>query len=171
MSTRKFSTRVDVLAAPWVIASTVVASCVVALAVSLTASASSMLALTPLTIAANPSELDALAVAAVDGDLNTQWTSNGIGAHLTLDWGAIKAVRQVRIAFYNGNARVYGFQIQSSLDGERYFAAGSFISSGTTSTFETFDVNATGRYLRIVGWGNTLNRSNAYNEVQAYALP
>jgi len=161
MGLRKFATRVHVSIAPWAIA----------LALGSSASASSMAQLTPLTIAAQPLELAAPAVAAVDGDLNTQWTSNGIGAHLTFDWGVIKVVRQVRIAFYNGNARVYGFQIQSSLDGERFFAAGSFISSGTTSTFETFDVNATGRYLRIVGWGNTLNRSNAYNEVQAYALP
>ena len=26
-----------------------------------------------------------------------------------------------------------------------------------------------GRYLRIFGWGNDINRDNAYNEVQAYA--
>jgi ribulose bisphosphate carboxylase small subunit len=125
--------------------------------------------LTPVAVSANPADPNAPAALAIDGNLNTEWAGAGVGSHLTLDWGATKTVQQVRIAFYNGNARVYGFQIQSSFDGQTYTSAGSFQSTGTTSLFESFSVTATGRYLRIVGWGNNINRNNSYYEVQAFA--
>jgi ribulose bisphosphate carboxylase small subunit len=123
----------------------------------------------PVGLLASQSESPGWAAAAIDDDPNTYWLGNGVGAHLTLDWGVRRQVKQVRIAFYNGNARVYGLQIQVSSDGESYTSVGSFQSSGTTSTFESFTVDAPGRYLRIVGWGNNINRDSAYYEVQAYA--
>lgn len=129
---------------------------------------STLVQLTPVAVVATPSDPNAPASRAVDGNLNTEWAGAGVGAQLTFDFGAPKAVKQVRIAFYNGNARVYGFQVQTSLDGQTYTSAGSFQSSGTTSLFESFSVNAVGRYLRIVGWGNNINRNNAYYEVQAF---
>lgn len=124
--------------------------------------------LTPVAVSASQSEESAPAEAVADGNLNTYWLGSGVRTHLTLDWGATQEVKQVRIAFYNGNARVYGFQVRTSPDGVTYTSAGSFQSSGTTSSFESFNLNATGRYLRIVGWGNNINRDNAYYEVQAY---
>jgi hypothetical protein len=130
--------------------------------------ASSLVQLAPTTVFATPTDPNATASRAVDGNLNTEWAGAGVGAQLTLDFGASKSIKQVRIAFYNGNARVYGFQVQTSLDGRSYTSAGSFQSSGTTSLFESFSVNAVGRYLRIVGWGNNINRNNSYYEVQAY---
>ncbi len=132
---------------------------------------SSLVQLKPVKVMATPADPNAPAALAVDGDLNTEWAGGGVGTQLTLDWGTSKAVRQVRIAFYNGNARVYGFQVQASLDGQTYTSAGSFQSSGTTSQFESFSVNAVGRYLRIVGWGNNINRNNSYYEVQAFGGP
>jgi hypothetical protein len=128
----------------------------------------SLIQFTPVSVAATPADPNAPASRAVDGNLNTEWASTGVGNQLTFDWGAPKAVKQVRIAFYNGNARVYGFQVQTSLDGETYTSAGSFQSSGTTSLFESFSVDAVGRYLRVVGWGNNINRNNSYYEVQAF---
>lgn len=129
---------------------------------------SSLVQLTPLAVLATPADPNAPASRAVDGDLNTEWAGAGVGAQLTFDLGRTKSIKQVRIAFYNGNARVYGFQIQTSRDGQTYTSAGSFQSSGTTSLFESFSVNAAGRYLRIVGWGNNINRNNSYYEVQAF---
>lgn len=132
---------------------------------------SSLVQLKPLTVVANPIDPNAPASRAIDGNLNTEWACAGVGAHLTFDFGAVKSIKQVRIAFYNGNARLYGFQIQTSRDGQTYTSAGSFQSSGTTSLFESFSIDATGRYLRIVGWGNNLNRNNSYYEVQAFGGP
>ena len=129
---------------------------------------SSLVQLTPVAVSATPADPNAPASRAVDEDLNTEWAGGGVGAHLTFDFGAAKSIQQVRIAFYNGNARVYGFQMQTSLDGQTYSSAGSFHSSGTTSLFESFSVDAVGRYLRIVGWGNNINRNNSYYEVQAF---
>lgn len=125
--------------------------------------------LTAVGVVASQSDLPGWPAAAIDGDPDTYWVSHAAGTHLTLDWGKSRQVRQVRIAFYNGNARVYGLQIQSSADGRTFSSAGSFQSSGTTSTFESFTVDASGRYLRVVGWGNNINRHNAYYEVQVYA--
>lgn len=133
--------------------------------------ASSLVQLTPVTVTATPADPNAPAERAVDGDLNTEWAGAGVGAQLTFDFGTPRAIQQVRIAFYNGNARIYGFQVQASVDGESYTSAGSFQSSGTTSLFESFSINATGRYLRIVGWGNNINRNNSYYEVQAFGGP
>ena len=127
---------------------------------------SSLVQLSPATVSATPADPNAPASRAVDDDLNTEWAGAGVGAQLTFDLGASKSIKQVRIAFYNGNARVYGFQVQTSVDGQTYTSAGSFQSSGTTSLFESFSVNALGRYLRIVGWGNNINRNNSYYEVQ-----
>jgi ribulose bisphosphate carboxylase small subunit len=129
---------------------------------------SSLVQLMPLAVSATPADPNAPASRAVDGDLNTEWAGAGVGTQLTFDFGGPKAIKQVRIAFYNGNARVYGFQVQASRDGQTYTSAGSFQSSGTTSLFESFSVNAVGRYLRIVGWGNNINRNNSYYEVQAF---
>ena len=129
---------------------------------------SSLVQLTPSTVSAIPADPNAPASRAVDGNLNTEWAGAGVGTQLTFDFGASKAIKQVRIAFYNGNARVYGFQVQTSRDGQTYASAGSFQSSGTTSLFESFSVNAVGRYLRIVGWGNNINRNNSYYEVQVF---
>jgi hypothetical protein len=129
---------------------------------------SSLVQLTPLSVSATPADPNAPASRAIDNDMNTEWASAGVGTQLTFDFGARKAINQVRIAFYNGNARVYGFQVQTSVDGETYTSAGSFQSSGTTSLFESFSVSAVGRYLRIVGWGNNINRNNSYYEVQAF---
>ena len=124
--------------------------------------------LTPVAVSANLVDANGPAADAVDGDLNTQWIGTGVGAYLTLDCGSSVTVRQFRISFYNGNARVYGFQVLSSQDGQSYTFAGSFQSSGTTSTFENFNVVAAGRYVRILGLGNNVNLDNAYNEVQLF---
>ena len=123
----------------------------------------------PVSIVASQSAPSGWATAVADDNTNTYWLGESSGSHLTFDWGVPQEVKQVRIAFYNGNARVYGLQIQASIDGQTYTSAGTFQSSGTTSTFESFTVDVSGRYLRIVGWGNNLNRDNAYYEVQAYA--
>ncbi len=129
--------------------------------------ASSLVQLSPVSVTATPTDPNASAARAIDGNLNTEWAGAGVGSQLTFDFGASKPIKQLRIAFYNGNARVYGFQVQTSVDGHTYTSAGSFQSSGTTSLFESFSVNAVGRYLRIVGWGNNINRNNSYYEVQA----
>ncbi|MDY6946735.1 MAG: discoidin domain-containing protein [Pseudomonadota bacterium] len=124
----------------------------------------------PVSVAASQSASPGWAAAALDDDLNSYWLGESAGANLTFDWGTTQQVKQVRIAFYNGNARLYGLQIQASTDGETFTSAGTFQSSGTTSLLESFTVDAPGRYLRIVGWGNNVNRHNAYYEVQAYAI-
>jgi len=105
---------------------------------------------------------------AVDGDLSTRWAASGAGQSLTLDWGSRKTVKQLRIAFYQGTARVYTFSVLSSDDNRSFLSLGNFKSSGRTNELETFGVTTTGRYLRIVGYGNTVNGWTSLNEVQAF---
>jgi hypothetical protein len=106
---------------------------------------------------------------AVDGNSGTWWAGRGSGAYITLDYGAAKPIRQIRMGFYQGAARVYGFEIMYSNDGRTFTSAGTFQSSGTTTALETFNVTATGRYLRVVGLANNVNQFNSYTEVQGYA--
>jgi len=112
--------------------------------------------------------IDGLPKYAVDGRMDTRWAASGSGQSLTLDWGSRKTVRQLRLGFYQGAARVYAFGVFSSDDNRTYASAGIFRSSGRTDGLETFGIAAAGRYLRIVGYGNTVNGWISLTEAQAF---
>jgi hypothetical protein len=74
-----------------------------------------------------------------------------------------------------GNTRQTAFHLQLSEDGSVWAdVAGSasrpLVSSGTTLALETFNTpDARGRFVRIVGHGNTTNMWNSLTEVEVWA--
>ncbi|MFB6454786.1 discoidin domain-containing protein [Chitinophaga sp. Hz27] len=105
----------------------------------------------------------------LDNDLNTRWSANGNGQWIQLCLGSSQTVTGVKIAFVSGTTRTSTFDVKVGNDTSSLTtAATGLVSSGTTTALETFNFSAvTGKYVRIIGHGNSLNLWNSYAEVQA----
>jgi hypothetical protein len=104
-----------------------------------------------------------------DGDLSTRWSAYGDGQWIRFDLGTIQAIASVDIAFYAGDLRSSLFDIEVSNDDSIWTKVFSGSSSGTTTEFETFDLTgATGRYVRIVGYGRIGSGWNSITEVTIF---
>ena len=94
-----------------------------------------------------------------DRDFKTRWYGSQEGQYAQIDLGEIKPIDAVAIGFWKGNERMYNVDVLVSQDGISYTKAGSFKSSGKSEDYEIFELPKTdGRYLRIVGQGNSANR-------------
>lgn len=87
---------------------------------------------------------------------------------VTFDFGEIRCVSSVDIAFYASSARKYDFDIKVSNDGQKWKKVNTYASDGKTQElkFERFEfekVNA--RYIQYCGRGATVNGggTNPYN--------
>ena len=106
----------------------------------------------------------------VDNSLATRWSANGDGQWLQLDLGTSRTIGYVRIAFYNGNMRQSRFDLQVSDCCGVWTTVWSGLSSGTTTSEQTFDfADINGRYVRYLGHGNTVNMWNSITEVSVFA--
>jgi len=107
----------------------------------------------------------------VDGNLSTRWSASGDGQWIQYDLGATKTVESVRLAWYNGDARASTFDVlvANAPTGPWTAAATGRQSSGTSLVLEAHDVTDTsGRYVRIVGHGNTANAWNSITEAEIW---
>ena len=106
---------------------------------------------------------------ALDGSLSTRWSAEGDGQWIRFDLGSQATIKSVRIAWYKGDQRVAWFDVQTSDTGSIWNTLYSGLSSGTTTDLESRDVTDwLGRYVRIVGHGNSSNLWNSITEVQIY---
>jgi poly(beta-D-mannuronate) lyase len=105
----------------------------------------------------------------VDGSLSTRWSAQGDPQWIRYDLGSVKTPAWVRLAFLNGDTRVYTFDVQLSSDGSNWTTVHSGASSGTTTALETYNFpNAAARYVRIVGHGNSVNTWNSITETEVW---
>lgn len=108
----------------------------------------------------------------LDDDLSTRWSAFGDGEWIQYDLGNVVTVSYLDVAFFAGTQRVSYFDVQVSDDGSAWTtvfhdAAGS----GMVDALQTFDfVDIHGRYVRIVGHGNTVNNWNSLTEVDVYGF-
>lgn len=106
---------------------------------------------------------------AIDHDLTTRWSANGIGQWLQLDLGAIQPIGYVGMAFYRGDQRSLKFDIQVSADADTWTTVFSGSGSGKSVQLEAFGFTpTTGRHVRIVGLGAGSTDWNSITEVQVY---
>ncbi len=103
----------------------------------------------------------------LDGDLATRWSDEGDGVWIRYDLGAQTTVGALAVAWHNGDQRRATFEVQTSTDaGSWTTVVNRRTSSGTTRQFETYDfADREARYLRIVGYGNTVNDWTSITEV------
>ena len=103
-------------------------------------------------------------------DPASRWESPGDPGTITFDLGVRYLVREVGIAWFEGDQRVASFSILSSEDGVTFDPLlANQQSSGETQSFERYDTPDTpARYVRIESHGNSLNADNAIIEGTAF---
>jgi hypothetical protein len=104
----------------------------------------------------------------LDMDLNTRWSALGDGQWIEFDLGEpAPTFNRVHIAWYQGNTRSSTFDIETSDNGEDWTLRYGGYSSGTTLELQPYAfADATARYVRIVGFGNSSNDWNSITEVE-----
>ncbi|MGK5741414.1 polysaccharide lyase family 7 protein [Micromonospora sp. URMC 103] len=106
----------------------------------------------------------------LDGDLSTRWSAEGDGSWIRFDLGSSVQVGSVAIAWHQGNTRTSSFAVQTSTDASSWTTVVSQRqSSGSTLQLETYDfTDRAARYVRVVGYGNTVNDWNSITEARVY---
>jgi len=106
-----------------------------------------------------------------DNNLGTRWSSSGDGQWIQYDLGKIQPIGYLGINFFVQSTRYTTFDILVSEDNvawNQVFSGDSSIVAD--SQIQVFDFPDTqGRYVKIVGHGNSSNLWNSINEVQIYA--
>ena len=106
-----------------------------------------------------------------DNDYTTKWgvaydEQNPEGAYGIFDLGMVKSIKSIHIAFTSGNIRAYNVDFYVSQNGVDYTPVLlNHKSSGTTTDLEEILLNTKGRYLKIVGKGNSVNKWMNIQEV------
>lgn len=121
--------------------------------------------LTPVTIESSSDDGN-VADNVLDDDFLTRWSALGSGENLTIDLGTQYHVTAIQAAWFKGDERQSHYQIDISVDGTNWIKVTDSSSSGTTLALETINVNFSGRYLRIIGLGNSLNDWNSITELK-----
>lgn len=103
----------------------------------------------------------------IDGSLETRWSMSGTDGQW-IQWELEKETKisSVDLAFYNGDQRAAIFDIMVSEDGKVFKKMLSAQSSGQSNGLEHFSfapVNA--KYVKYVGYGNSVNSWNSITEV------
>jgi F5/8 type C domain len=106
----------------------------------------------------------------LDNDLDTRWSSNGIGQFITVGLGSTKNICSVDITWYRGNERVYTYTISTSTDGITFTdVLKRQQSNGTTLNSEKYTIPATdARYVRVTVYGNTVNNFASITELDLF---
>jgi aldose sugar dehydrogenase len=104
---------------------------------------------------------------AIDNNLNTRWSNLGIGSWIQADMGSKSSICSVDIAWYRGNLRQNTFTISVSDDGTAFTNIFSGKSSGSTTSFEKYNmpIGIEARYVRITVNGNTENNWASITEI------
>ncbi|WP_111977835.1 polysaccharide lyase family 7 protein [Algibacillus agarilyticus] len=110
---------------------------------------------------------------AIDGNTSgdSKWSSEGQNRWLQLDLGESKLINSVQIQWFKGDERQSTFSIEASDDATNWQSVlTKTSSSGTQASFESYNITATtARYLKLTGYGNTLNDWNSIVEFHVHA--
>jgi hypothetical protein len=102
----------------------------------------------------------------IDNNLNNRWSAEGDGVWIRYDLCASVRIDDVLIAWHDGHVRVATFEVQTSSDGVSWSTKFNGKSCGCTESEESVELpDHNARYLRIVGYGNTLNDWTSISEV------
>jgi len=106
-----------------------------------------------------------------DKDINTYWGASGEGHWIIADLGETKLVDLIGVAFKSGDARMTKYQLFISEDKENWKKVYDGMSSGVTTNIELSEkIGENARYIKLVGFGNTVNAWNSITEICAYSL-
>lgn len=101
-----------------------------------------------------------------DKNLNTLWSTYGLGSWIQFDLGSAKKICSVDIAWYKGNQRQTNFVVSTSADGVAFTDKLTGKSSGTTLDPEKYSIPLTDtRYIKVTVNGNTQNNYASVTEI------
>lgn len=104
----------------------------------------------------------------IDGDLDTRWSAFGV-QWIQYDLGALYDVTNIELAWMNGDARTYPFEIYVSEDGEDFRSLMSGENTKTTNGLEMYQLPHTkARYVRVKCFGNSVNDWCSLTETKIY---
>jgi hypothetical protein len=102
---------------------------------------------------------------AVDGNWGTRWSAHGDGQWICLDLGGAADLGSVQVAWHKGDQRAARFEVQTSERGTNWATVFTGESSGATTNLEAYELSrCTGRYVRILGHGNSQDLWNSILE-------
>ena len=109
----------------------------------------------------------------LDGDLTTRWSAQGKGEAIVYDLSESTGLTTLRVHFLYGDRRQAYFQLAVSEDSTVWIPVYDGASSGTTDGFEAFELPPAtrGRYLKLIGQGNTKNNWTSIKEVKIIREP
>ncbi len=120
------------------------------------------------TVTASGQGLGTVPANAIDGNLNTKWSSQGRGSWISLDLGRLVNICYVDVAWYRGNTRQNTFTISDSSDGSTFaqiFAG----QSQKNLNFQRYDfADSIARQLKITVIRNTENNWASITEIKVY---
>jgi F5/8 type C domain/Bacterial Ig domain len=120
---------------------------------------------------ASPNDAGNIPANTIDDNLNTRWSSFGVGSFIQADLGSIKTICSVGIAWYNGDVRQNNFVISVSKDGTSFSNVFSGTSSGQTTQVEPYDFkDIDARYVKIIVNGNTQNNWASITELAVFGF-
>ncbi|MET0136280.1 MAG: discoidin domain-containing protein, partial [Kibdelosporangium sp.] len=107
-----------------------------------------------------------IAANTLDNNLSTRWSAEGDGVWIQYDLGTTHTIGSVSIGWHKGDTRRDTFDVQLSGDATSWTTVLSRkSSSGSTLQLQNNDFpDTSGRYLRIVGHGNTGNNWTSITE-------
>ncbi len=106
---------------------------------------------------------------AIDGSISTRWSAEGDGQWIQFDLGQVANVNKIKAAWLKGDSRASMFDVLVSADGANWTTVFIGESSGQSAGLETHILAETaGRYVRVVGHGNTDNDWNSLTEVEIF---
>lgn len=101
---------------------------------------------------------------AIDGGLTAQsrWESDQSGATITLDLGYRHLVKEMGTAWFEGDQRIYSFDLSVSSDGSNYTTIlTNETSAGNTLAIERFNISdSVARFVRLTSHGDQSNLSS-----------
>ncbi len=112
----------------------------------------------------------------VDGNVETRWAADcivdGVAPFATFDLKEVYEIDKIGIAFYWGDSRTYNFEVKVSEDGINYQTVIEKRKSvGKTLGVVKYDFDKVkARYVRIYGYGNSLNNWFNPTEVQIFKV-
>jgi len=103
----------------------------------------------------------------LNNNLSTRWSALGDGQWIAYELGAgVYQINAIELAFYKGDERTANFQIQVSSDANTWTTVWSGDQPISTTGLQSIPLDAQGRYIRIVGFGNSSNNWNSITEVE-----
>ena len=106
----------------------------------------------------------------IDGDKSTRWSSQGEST-ITFELDGTYSINCVGLSFMDGDKRAGYFDLEFSEDGKKWtIVSPDCESSGKTLDMEYYPTkDARAKYVRIHGYGNSMNGWNSITEVEIFS--